>query len=259
MRFKYYLRGIGLGIIFAVLIMIIAIHNHKDSFLSDKEIIEKAKELGMVMSDNNSENISGTELKFGSESSTTEIYKVDTETAKAPSESASSKKNDKTISKDSESEDAQSDGTSTNKNLTDKTTEDKNSTDKAADKTTEDKNSTDKTTDKASEDKNSTDKTTDKASEDKNSTDKTSKKSSENKDAKNNNSQTNDYVIIKVKQGDVCRTISEALQNLGLVDDAEDFRKYMGKKGYADRIHAGEYKIPRNSTYEEIAQILIKK
>ena len=245
MRFKYYLRGIGLGIIFAVLIMIIAIHNHKDSFLSDKEIIEKAKELGMVMSDNNSENISGTELKFGSESSTTEIYKVDTETAKAPSESASSKKNDKTISKDSESEDAQSDGTSTNKNLTDKTTEDKNSTDKAADKTTEDKNSTDKTTDKASEDKNSTDKT--------------SEKSSENKDAKNNNSQTNDYVIIKVKQGDVCRTISEALQNLGLVDDAEDFRKYMGKKGYADRIHAGEYKIPRNSTYEEIAQILIKK
>ena len=245
MRFKYYLRGIGLGIIFAVLIMIIAIHNHKDSFLSDKEIIEKAKELGMVMSDNNSENISGTELKFGSESSTTEIYKVDTETAKAPSESASSQKNDKTISKDSESEDAQSDGASTNKNLTDKTTEDKNSTDK--------------TTDKASEDKNSTDKTTDKASEDKNSTDKTSEKSSENKDAKNNNSQTNDYVIIKVKQGDVCRTISEALQNLGLVDDAEDFRKYMGKKGYADRIHAGEYKIPRNSTYEEIAQILIKK
>ena len=245
MRFKYYLRGIGLGIIFAVLIMIIAIHNHKDSFLSDKEIIEKAKELGMVMSDNNSENISGTELKFGSESSTTEIYKVDTETAKAPSESASSQKNDKTISKDSESEDAQSDGASTNKNLTDKTTEDKNSTDKAADK--------------ASEDKNSTDKTTDKASEDKNSTEKTSEKSSENKDAKNNNSQTNDYVIIKVKQGDVCRTISEALQNLGLVDDAEDFRKYMGKKGYADRIHAGEYKIPRNSTYEEIAQILIKK
>ena len=245
MRFKYYLRGIGLGIIFAVLIMIIAIHNHKDSFLSDKEIIEKAKELGMVMSDNNSENISGTELKFGSESSTTEIYKVDTETAKAPSESASSQKNDKTISKDSESEDAQSDGASTNKNLTDKTTEDKNSTDKAADK--------------ASEDKNSTDKTTDKASEDKNSTEKTSEKSSENKDAKNNNSKTNDYVIIKVKQGDVCRTISEALQNLGLVDDAEDFRKYMGKKGYADRIHAGEYKIPRNSTYEEIAQILIKK
>ena len=40
MRFKYYLRGIGLGIIFAVLIMIIAIHNHKDSFLSDKEIID---------------------------------------------------------------------------------------------------------------------------------------------------------------------------------------------------------------------------
>lgn len=249
MRFKYYLRGIGLGIIFAVLIMIIAIHNHKDSFLSDKEIIAKAKELGMVMSDNNSENLSGTELKFGSESSTTEIYKVDTETAKAPDKSTSSQKNDKTTSKNSESEDTQADGTLSNKNSTDKTTE----------KTSEDKNSTDKTTEKTSDDKNSADKSTEKTSDDKNSTDKSSEKSSENKDSKNDNSQTNDYVIIKVKQGDVCRTISEALQNLGLVDDAEDFRKYMGKKGYADRIHAGEYKIPRNSTYEEIAQILIKK
>ena len=45
MRFKYYLRGIGLGILFAVLIMIISIHNHKYDILSDDEIIEKAKEL----------------------------------------------------------------------------------------------------------------------------------------------------------------------------------------------------------------------
>ena len=46
MRLKYYLRGLGLGIIFAVIIMMIGIHNHGSS-MSDSEIIERAKELGM--------------------------------------------------------------------------------------------------------------------------------------------------------------------------------------------------------------------
>ena len=47
MRLKYYLRGLGLGIIFAVIIMMIGFHGNKQS-MSDTEIIEKAKTLGMV-------------------------------------------------------------------------------------------------------------------------------------------------------------------------------------------------------------------
>ena len=47
MRLKYYLRGLGLGIIFAVIIMMIGFHDNKQS-MSDTEIIEKAKTLGMV-------------------------------------------------------------------------------------------------------------------------------------------------------------------------------------------------------------------
>ena len=42
MRLKYYLRGLGLGIIFAVIIMMIGFHDNKQS-MSDTEIIEKAK------------------------------------------------------------------------------------------------------------------------------------------------------------------------------------------------------------------------
>ena len=55
MRLKYYLRGLGLGIIFAVIIMMIGFHDNKQS-MSDTEIIEKAKTLGMV----EAKNISGT-------------------------------------------------------------------------------------------------------------------------------------------------------------------------------------------------------
>ena len=47
MRLKYYLRGLGLGIIFAVFIMMVGYRNHGSS-MSDLEIIEKAKALGMV-------------------------------------------------------------------------------------------------------------------------------------------------------------------------------------------------------------------
>ena len=38
MRLKYYLRGLGLGIIFAVIIMMIGFHGNKQS-MSDTEII----------------------------------------------------------------------------------------------------------------------------------------------------------------------------------------------------------------------------
>ena len=55
MRLKYYLRGLGLGIIFAVIIMMIGFHGNKQS-MSDTEIIEKSKTLGMV----EAKNISGT-------------------------------------------------------------------------------------------------------------------------------------------------------------------------------------------------------
>ena len=54
MRLKYYLRGLGLGIIFAVFIMMVGYRNHGSS-MSDSQIIEKAKTLGMVETENSSE------------------------------------------------------------------------------------------------------------------------------------------------------------------------------------------------------------
>ena len=53
MRLKYYLRGLGLGIIFAVFIMMVGYRNHGSS-MSDSQIIEKAKALGMVETEDSS-------------------------------------------------------------------------------------------------------------------------------------------------------------------------------------------------------------
>lgn len=53
MRLKYYLRGMGIGITFATLILTLSFYFGKDYLvkdeLTDEEIIEKATELGMTM------------------------------------------------------------------------------------------------------------------------------------------------------------------------------------------------------------------
>ncbi len=48
MKFKYYLKGLGMGIVFATIILTVSSMVHKDE-LSDQEIIDKAMELGMIM------------------------------------------------------------------------------------------------------------------------------------------------------------------------------------------------------------------
>ena len=48
MNFKYFLRGLGVGVIFGALIMLAAYMSSGGYKMSDEEIIEKAKKLGMV-------------------------------------------------------------------------------------------------------------------------------------------------------------------------------------------------------------------
>lgn len=54
MKVKYYMRGMGIGIVLATLI--IAISNPKEK-LTDREIITRAQSLGMVMGEDNNKNL----------------------------------------------------------------------------------------------------------------------------------------------------------------------------------------------------------
>ncbi|MGN0342642.1 MAG: hypothetical protein ACI4DO_07595 [Roseburia sp.] len=60
MRFKYYLRGLGIGIIVATVILSISFALREDH-MSDAEIMHRAEELGMVMPGSEDEN--GTEAE----------------------------------------------------------------------------------------------------------------------------------------------------------------------------------------------------
>jgi hypothetical protein len=52
MRLKYYLRGLGIGIIATTFLLMIAFSQYKPT-MSDEEIMVRATDLGMVMSHNN--------------------------------------------------------------------------------------------------------------------------------------------------------------------------------------------------------------
>lgn len=192
MRLKYYLRGLGLGIIFAVIIMMIGFHSNKQS-MSDTEIIEKAKTLGMV----EAKNISGTVAdEYNSEKTDSSAANSDASSQKAETEQDSQMQDSQTAQEDTQQEDTQQEATQP-----------------AA-------------------------------------------------DAKQETVEPQDAVTtytISVTSQDTCRTIAEKLKALNLVDDAEQFRIYMGQKGDDHFIADGEHVIPQGASYDDIITILTQK
>lgn len=65
-----------------------------------------------------------------------------------------------------------------------------------------------------------------------------------------------DNIIIEVKSGEGSYTVCEKLEAAGLIASASDFDSYLGQNGYDRRIRAGEHEIPANAEPKEIAQIL---
>lgn len=192
MRLKYYLRGLGLGIIFAVIIMMIGFHGNKQS-MSDTEIIEKSKTLGMV----EAKNISGTVAdEYNSEKTDSSATNSDASSQKAETEQDSQMQDSQTAQEDTQQEDTQQEAAQP-----------------AA-------------------------------------------------DAKQETVEPQDAVTtytISVTSQDTCRTIAEKLKALNLVDDAEQFRIYMGQKGADHFIADGEHVIPQGASYDDIITILTQK
>ncbi len=188
MKFKYYLRGCGLGILFAAIVLMIAFHTQNKT-MDDTAVMERASELGMIMP---------------------ETQNTDTEADTQQGEPVSKTEPELTTETSATSTQITDDGNTI-----------------PADKQKNIK----KNTDKKESDKKESDKKTD-ADED---------------------------ITVKIKSGEVCRQLAEELEDLGLVEDAESFRKYMQQCGYDDQIGVGTFHLKRGMTQEEIAKVFITK
>ncbi|MBQ8085472.1 MAG: hypothetical protein IJ232_05140 [Lachnospiraceae bacterium] len=145
MKFKYYLRGIGIGIIFASIIFLIAYRENVPAKMSNEEIVERAKQLGMVeandpinklidkKSDNKSDE-NASEEKEPAEKVSTEEIKTEAENTEATTE-------EQTTEATTTEEQTTEEQTTETKTTEAKTTEARTSEQQAAEKqTTEEKN-----------------------------------------------------------------------------------------------------------------------
>lgn len=193
MKFKYYLRGCGLGILFAAIVLMIAFHTQNKT-MDDTAVMERASELGMIMP---------------------ETQNTDTEADTQQGEPVSKTEPELTTETSATSTQITDDGNTI-----------------PADKQKNIK----KNMDKKESDKKESDKKTD------------ADKAEESED-----------ITVKIKSGEVCRQLAEELEDLGLVEDAESFRKYMQQCGYDDQIGVGTFHLKRGMTQEEIAKVFITK
>ena len=208
MRLRYYLRGLGLGILFAVIIIAICGKGTEGS-LSDSQIMQRASELGMVSTEN---------VKNHTISNDTEAVKKenvqDTEPAVADNSTGNNAATDNNAATGNN---AVTDNAQQGQPADSQAQENQAGTQNAADASTALQPEADSTPAETQ------------------------------------------YVTITVSEGEVCRDIATDLQSKGLVDDAEKFRIYMGETGYASFIHNGDFQIPVGASYEEIANILLRK
>ena len=86
--------------------------------------------------------------------------------------------------------------------------------------------------------------------------DKKAESKKEDKTSDSKKTQKDEKIVLEIKRGDVCRTIAENLATLGMVEDAEEFRKYMQKNGYDHQINVGSFELKKGMSYKEIAKTI---
>ncbi len=235
MRFKYYLRGAGIGVIAATLILSIAFLFHDN--ISDEEVIRRAMKLGMVMQ----ENAPGTLADPPVQDDTA----ADQQTGTGLEESTKTDEDPLT-----DPDQNASDPDSTDPKGQDQT--DPNPAGSGEDAS--DQNPPDQTSDDPSSEDHNADSPDSKPDDEK---DKPPKKKPDNN--KDTDAESSDEVEIVIESGDVSRMVSAKVHEAGLVEDAEEFNSYLGAHDYDNMLQPGSYKIKKGSSFRQIAQILTRQ
>ena len=63
-------------------------------------------------------------------------------------------------------------------------------------------------------------------------------------------------VSLQIVRGDSSVSVSERLEEVGLIDDASAYDRYLCQNGYDKKIRTGTYEIPVNATQDEIARMI---
>lgn len=232
MNLKYYLRGLGVGIVVTSLILGIGLGSRKET-LSNEEIKERARTLGMV-----EESITVAEAAAQKEEEAQEKVTADP----VPEENA---EGDAETIVSAEPEVSSEPAVSVS----------------AAPETSEEPKVSAASEPEASEEPNASAASEPAASTapEAGATPEAGVKPVANEaEEDSGTAPAKEIVDITINPGEGSYVISQKLEQSGLVDDATEYDAYLCDNGYHTKLRAGVHKIPMGSTREEIAKLLCR-
>lgn len=241
MKLKYYLRGLGIGIVVTAIIMSIT---NKPEEMTDAQIKMRALELGMVeesvLADLQAKDES-TEVETVEDILNQHAAEKDNQ-QEIPEEEATDVEVDNEDAAVTENEEVAMEETATTDNeevVSEETIVEDN------------KEATEETTvTEPEEDTVVEEVTVANINEVKEKTDDSKQEDSIKDEVVEN------YTIIKVEKGNGSELVSRRLYEAGLVESAVEYNQFLVKNGYDRRLSVGNHEIPSGATHEEMARIL---
>ena len=245
MKLRYYMRGLGIGILVTAVLMAVTMHGKTES-LTDEQIIERAEALGMemkyssdVLADTISDNTAKKDAEAAKEDALPEQVKEETSLANQL-QAEEKEENPLLAGAGVEDEEAAQEAAEA-----DDSNQDVYHADPDAAERTETK--TDSSADADSAEEVTTEESTADA-QDESAADDTKQADTDAQAAGSNQ--------ITVSSGDGSDTVAKKLYEAGLVSDAAAYDRYLCQNGYDKKICTGVKTIPAGATEAEIAQIL---
>ena len=248
-KHRYYLRGIGVGIIVCALILIISRIN-TPADISDEEIITRARALGMVET--------GELTLTGGALGESGVSSQDTEPERFP---VVSDPEPAFQTGEGNTDDRPGDGQQDTAPISDPVADEQGSNDQNADNDqTSGQPSAVQDTDEGNADNDQTsgqplagqDTDEGNAGDDQATVQPSEDQPSAGQEA------LGDYAVLTVERGNSSNVVADKLQRLGIIEDSRDFDKYLVDNGYATRISVGTFQIPYGSSYEFIAKTITR-
>lgn len=226
MRLKYFLRGLGIGIV--VTTIILAISHNAGRRMSDSEVIGRAKELGMAYT---------TAAQENSTESAAETTETETDTTE-PVTNGQESTTDTEAGSTAETESSEASTTAQETTGVRETTTQQETT-------TQETTIQETTTTRAAQE--STTETTHEAST----------TEAETTQAKNESTETEASTVITytltIASGMSSNTVCDILKKNGIIADSGDFDRFLVSSGYADRIRVGSFEVNSGMSYDELA------
>ena len=236
MKPKYYLRGLGVGVVLTAVIMGVVL-GRGTSRMSDEEVIKRAKQLGMVEAESTLSSLSeATKIpeetddtasdqkvdKAGEEVSE-EVNQGESQTGESVPEVDEAAKENEQAGENSESIESEEDV--------------KLASNAAAENALTDVIETEGKQEDAATEKSEAEAAKPVATE---------------------GSSDVNYVVVVLPSGSESDTCARILRESGVIDDGVAFNKYLVSSGQDRKIRSGTKQIPRGASFEEIASIITK-